>query len=225
MSRGAGLRRQIAIPVSASEFRDRWLRSLLLVFAESRDFPGSLAQWTDQVYQPGYTFSILDLGEPPDDNFDQFIRRNEYERLCAFARTCGDDFFLAQHWVKGWSDGNNPERNVAGVFSSGASWDEMRAVTRGWSEGGGIEPAALTFGWGSGDMYIWSPRSLWGMHHSDDGGVVIAGTWGPDVTLIFREAFGLEGEGWTERLKEGFGGLGSGAGRDGPPVSDLYLRG
>jgi len=196
----------VARAITAAEFRARWLHeSFARVFVPVGEFAGEPARWTEMVFQPGYTFTFLDKRSNP------FPKREDYDRLCRFARAVGDDFMLTHGVTSGWEDdgvygpkgSGSPEREVAYIFSTHASWEEMKAAVREspstpyWS--------VLSLGPRVSDFNIWSPRALWGLQHSDDGEVAIVGTWGPEITLAFREAFEVEGDGITANLKESYG--------------------
>lgn len=209
------------ISLTAEAFRERWFGSLRNIFITEGGNADGLAQWSDIVYRPGFTFTFIDERSSP------FPDRSDYQRLCAFAKQMGDESFLAHYASEGWEDHGDPNRIVAGRFSSSASWDEMRISTVGFPadvlDDRTIVPP-LAFDYGSTDMYIWSPRSLWGICHSSDGEVAIAGTWGPGATAMFRKTFGIEGDGWTAELENGYGAQ-SANGRAGAPlVTDLYVR-
>ena len=212
-----------ARPVTSREFRERWRDVATLVFATVPTVAGTApAQFADQVFQPGYTFTLLPGRESP------FPEPADYDRLRSFAAAVGDETLLAQYMSHAWwSDAaaEDGDRVVAGLFSSSATWDEMRTATVGQPAGplDGNAPA-LSFEYGFSDLYVWSPRALWGIVHSSDAELAIAGTWGPNATLALRAAFGVEGDGWTDDLLFWWSGAGVPVDTPSPLVTDMYAR-
>lgn len=210
-----------AIPLSQRDLKDDWTRSIEAVFSHGMlehgaDVPMS---WSDQVFQPGYTFTLL------HDRPSPFPEPPDYDALCRFARSVGDEQFLAQYEGTGSVEHSGPSPPVAGLFSAATSWDEMREATVGRVEtlaADQINP--LAFDYVFMNLRVWSPKGLWGLFYSDDNELAVVGTWGPGVTLAFRRAFGIDGDGWTDAVLAEQAGWRSAFREGAPLVTDLYVR-
>ena len=108
--------------MTAEEFAQRWQRPFRLVFDSPAGFYG-VQQWTDMVFQPGYTFSFLDRRE------SYFPDENDHARLVAFAGEVGDRALLALYPTMARPDLAEPEFLGAALVSTSASWLEMREAT------------------------------------------------------------------------------------------------
>lgn len=139
----------IAGGVSDRELRACWFHSPRNVFVTEGGHGDGLEQWSNAVFQPGFTFTHLEGRASP------FPDPDDSARLCAFAQSVSDDALLAQYVLYGWEDHGDPERTVAGLFLSPSTWDAMRTATVGYAAPPTAEPEpALSFAYGFSDASV-----------------------------------------------------------------------